>query len=314
MVMKERLLWSLLLVCSVVWFVNKYRPITEDDRKFEWNRLWIFKTHSTKKYDCVVTGDSRVYRGISASAIEQKLPGLTVFNFGYSSGSFSPFMLDKIESKLDHNAKRPIIVIGVTPYSLTPKASADQHIREQLGKKREEIWEYLYFEPLKKIFEPFSVQAMYESRKRRKDSVAAPYYHQESYYREGWVASWKIPADPKAALPGYVKDFTDNTVSQQAIDTLINRVRLWRRAGIEVYGFRPPTTIDMVKLEKDLSGFDEIAFVEKFQNAGGSWIDLSVTDYESYDGSHLTKRSAIEVSEKIGEYIRNNPLSNASSR
>ncbi|HYC87359.1 MAG TPA: hypothetical protein VEB86_19135 [Chryseosolibacter sp.] len=289
------------MVICLTYVLNRYRPVTAGDKEFEWNRLWIFKTHSTNKYDCIVAGDSRVYRGISASAIEKELEGLSVFNFGYSSGSFSSFMLDQIENRLDLNSKRPIVLLGVTPYSLTEKAMEDEHFREQLAKKKEEILEYLYFEPLKRFFHPYSIQELYEARKTADSGGTV--YHQESFYRQGWVASWKIPPDPKAALPGYVKDFASNRVSPVAIDTLVDRVGRWTRNGIEVYGFRPPTTVEMVQLENNLSGFQESLFVQRFQDAGGRWIDLDISEYQSYDGSHLAKSSAIKVSERIGKHI-----------
>jgi hypothetical protein len=291
-----------MFVIVAIFAIHRYRPLTEEDIAAERSRLWIFKTHSQQTYGCVVCGDSRVYRGVSSSAIDRKLEGKDVFNFGYSSGSFSSFMLDRIEEKLDRDHERPILALGITPYSLTPRASKDEHFKQELARKKEEIIEALYLGPIKKIFQPVNLEPILRKKNNLIDTL--PVYHQEPYYNQGWIASWKIPANPKAALAEYVKDFENNKVSGQMVDSLIARINKWTHDGIQVYGFRPPTTVEMVALENNLSGFDEASFVKRFEDAGGVWFNFSVTDFESYDGSHLTKASAIKFSEKLGELIQ----------
>ena len=301
-IIKERIILALALATIGILLIDRYRPKNEKGIKFDWDRLWIFKTHSEQKYSHVVCGDSRVYRDVSASAMEKNLSDGSVFNFGYSSGSFSNFMLDRMERKLDKNSRHPTLILGITPFSLTKKASVDAHIKEELARKKEEVIEVLYMEPLKRVFEPISIELLVNGHQG--DLGNEPVYHQEPFYKEGWVASSKTPPDPKSALPSYVKSFEGNTVSLSMIDSLLLRVRAWREKGITVYGFRPPTTFDMVELEYRLSGFNEKDFQTRFENAGGVWLSFSSTDFETYDGSHLTKSSAIKFSEQLGKLIK----------
>ena len=61
----------------------------------------------------------------------------------------------------------------------------------------------------------------------------------------------------------------------------------------------------MVALEKELSGFDEAAFVKRFKQAGGAWFSFSLDDYHSFDGSHLHRDSAVQFSKDLAKRIRN---------
>ena len=55
----------------------------------------------------------------------------------------------------------------------------------------------------------------------------------------------------------------------------------------------------MVELEKELSGFNQAEFVDAFKEAGGIWIDIDPTAYDSFDGSHLQSQSALELSRDL---------------
>lgn len=289
-----------------IWIANEIRPPDSTFEQTENKRFWIEKTHSSATFNLLICGDSRVYRGVS-SAVVAKEAGKEYrgFNFGYSSGSYSTFMLDQIEKKLDRQANSRVVILGISPYALTPKATLDEHIREELARKKEEIFEYKYLVPIKLIFEPITLQQLFHNRDSGETNVNNdPVYHQEFYTRQGWVASWKTPSDSTSALSEYVRDFANNKVNQTVVDSLISRVALWAKSGIKVFAFRPPTTRAMVHLEDSISGFDESKFVASLKQAGGGWIDLPLSGYVSYDGSHLTKESALRLSHELGEVVR----------
>lgn len=131
--------WRFIFVC-VIFIAGSFflHSFTEVNSAYEFNRFWIEKTHGVgdQKFDVLICGDSRVYRGVSSRVIAEKLTGYSVFNLSYSSGSYSDFMLDYIEKHLKEGAMQPILILGITPYSLTPKAAMDEHIRTELGRKR----------------------------------------------------------------------------------------------------------------------------------------------------------------------------------
>jgi hypothetical protein len=64
----------------------------------------------------------------------------------------------------------------------------------------------------------------------------------------------------------------------------------------------------MIDLENTYSEFDEESFINGFTQAGGVWFSFPHQNYHSYDGSHLTGDSAVQLSydlaKKIADYIK----------
>ena len=93
--------------------------------------------------------------------------------------------------------------------------------------------------------------------------------------------------------------------------------RLWNMSknggprGINVYGFIVPSCEQMVRVEREMSGFDEDSFIAKFKQAGGTWIDVDVDKYECIDGSHLQDTGAIQFSEDLAALIQQAESQNA---
>jgi hypothetical protein len=294
--MKERIVWVLFLSIILAFLFDRFRPIVSERQQELAKRFWIIKTYNPNKYNCVIYGDSRTYRGISPAAVVSEIPGYSAINFGYSSGSFSEFMLDKVEEKFDTDQRNGIIILGITPFSLTPRAITDSHIKQELARKKEEVWETIYLQPVKLFFEPHYFHWSGEE--------ANPVIYTQEYNNNGWVASDKEPTDVKEALPRYVINFEDNKVSAEVVEQLMKRVNKWVNQGIRVFGVRPPSSTEMVKLENEISGFDEKEFTSKFEKNGGKWITIDTTGLKSYDGSHLRKQSAITFSKSLGEKIQ----------
>jgi hypothetical protein len=94
------------------------------------------------------------------------------------------------------------------------------------------------------------------------------------------------------------------------IDELCEQTQKWSQKGIMVLAFRPPVSEKMLELENELSGFDQRLFIEKFEECGGTWLNIKQSDYETYDGSHLNRDSAVKLSFEIARNIRN--IKNAS--
>jgi hypothetical protein len=293
--MRDRIVLTLflsaVLVCSIGFFRTDSMTTASQGQWF-----WTWKTHSERRCDVVVLGDSRAYRGVSPESMGEVLPGYRIINFGYSSGSLSPLMLAEAEKRLDSRGKR-IIVLGVTPHAMTPKASKDEHYLQEKNRATSEIVENLYIAPLKKYFEPATpIRLVKETGRKKKE-------YREEFHENGWVATRKEPPDPAEAIVSYAKAFTENRVSTDLLDNVIVQTGTWVREGIRVYAFRPPTTPEMIELESQLSGFDEKAFLDRFGKAGGIWIPVSLHEYRSYDGSHIDEESAKRLSVHIAESI-----------
>ena len=297
---KERFFLLIPLTTVLLCLVSWLKP-PMDDKLSERKRFWLEKTHTREQFDVVIGGDSRIYRGVAPEAMKEILPDYSIFNFGYSSGSLSKQILKEIDKRLLPNASSKVVVLGITPHALTPHAALDNHFREQKAQAHTALFSYRYFYPLNQWTEPLRLSALLEKALGKDKDEAV--YHQE-YRQNGWIASDKTPANPKEALEGYKEAFEDNLTNEKMIKDLLAQVKYWSDKGTNVFAFRPPTTTVMYEMEETLSGFEEAIFINQFQAVGGHWITVSQTDFESYDGSHLTKESAIELSRILAKEIK----------
>lgn len=284
--MKERLIWTLIISAALICIVGFIKPET-DKTAYREKLFWILKTHSPELQDVIIVGDSRVYRGLSPEFMGKNLPGYRIFNFAYSAGSLDERMLSEAEKRLDANGRK-IIILGVTPLSLTPRSALDEQFLQENKKDKLEIAYIMHLGYLNDFFAPFT-------RLLKIAEPDYPVYHQE-YHKDGWIASWMKPERPNEGLDSYAGAFTDNAVSAEIERNLVVRTADWVKRGFRVFAFRPPTCRDMTELENRLSGFREEEFVRNFTRAGGMWVPVSNKDYRSYDCSHIDKDSAIKLS------------------
>lgn len=266
-------------------------PISSTIQK---EKFWATKVHSEKSYDVIVTGDSRVYRGIDPNAVSKALNGATALNFGFSSGGHNPFIFNAIEKRLDKNSEHKMIVLGLTPYSLTKKAQDNAHFRQEYERDKKEVLLRRYVNPALSFFDLIRpTDIIYVN------DTTQGYY--ERFRNDGWVESKKIPYNDKAALKIYVKDFNNNRIDKEVIEQVLAQVKKWANQGIQVFAMRMPTTKEMESLENELSGYEEEDLKIRFEKAGGHWINYKKRyGYTTYDGSHLDGPSAESFSSYLG--------------
>ena len=269
--------------------------------KTQLERFWLKKTFSDKNYDIVIMGDSRTYRGVSPQAMQQILTNYKILNFAYSNGSLNNFMFREAEKHLSIKSNKKIIILGITPYSLTTLSEGNKQYLQELRRPRGDIYQRLYLNPFLTFFSPVKPDFIFSASPQESKVI-----YEQKIFDNGWVASNKIPANPHEAIPYYKKDFSSIKVSPTLINNLIAKTQFWTKKGIKVFAFRLPTTNEMLQLENQLSGFNEITFIKKFKDAGGNWINVDIAKYQSYDGSHLSKNSAVKLSKNIAFVIKKN--------
>lgn len=257
------------------------------------------KTFAPPKYNVVLMGDSRVYRGLSPEIIESHLPDLKVLNFGYSNGGLNPTMFDAAEKKLAQNDKAKIIVLGISANAITDFTAANKQYQQELNRPREEIFERIYFNPLQYWFSATSPEKL----KKHFSKVEETSYYRNTYFMNGYVESDKFPQDSMEAVAYYINDYTNYKVTPEKLDALFQQVKKWTSTGIRVVGFVPPISQPMRNLEDSLGFFNETTIKAGFERASGNWIDIESTQYKTYDGSHLTIESAQKISHIIGKEV-----------
>jgi hypothetical protein len=270
------------------------KPISSRVQK---EKFWADKAHSKKKYSVIIAGDSRVYRGVDPRTTSDELANHSVLNFGFSSAGFNEILFSGIKTRLAQTATEKIIVLGITPYSLTPKAQENQHYLQESKRNPKEVFKRRYINPFLSFFDPIAPTDLFQDI----DTIRG--YH-ETFHKDGWVASYKVPSNPKAALDSYKRNFKENQVNQGVLNNLFRQISNWRNEGIKVYAFRVPSTREMEILENSLSGFNEELVRKGVEDSGGLWLAIADKyEYESYDGSHLTETSAVIFSRNLGEQL-----------
>lgn len=272
------------------------------------NRYWVQKVTAPAVYDVVVVGDSRVYRGFDPFSAETILDGTRVLNYGFSFIGYNPSLLSAASEKLDVNSGQQIIILGITPHSLTPNGAKSTHFFQETQRSIDYKLQYQYVPDIVLRFvEPFPQSAVID---RVFGQESNTYYQQ--FYANGWAASSYETPEPDKFIyyaPGW---FWQNQVSAGIVRMVIDQVAVWQASGIQVFAYRPPASDKLATMETDLSGFDEDSFVAQFEAAGGQWIAVDANStYSFYDGSHLERDSAEKLTRQIAQFIQAHAVGNA---
>ncbi|MFO7935867.1 MAG: hypothetical protein R6U78_17515 [Bacteroidales bacterium] len=287
---------SAVLVALLVYLIRDEMD-TEEIKK---NRHWVVKTRNTETYDIVFGGDSRVFRGISPKHFSAEFDGLEAFNYAYWANGYGKDYLRGIEGKVDTSSELKIIVLGISPHSLTEKTARSEHYHWELRRAKEPVLQSLYLSKIREIFAPFSVIELAE----KLTGKSKPNNYRITYHPDGWVESYWIVPDTSHSARFYKDLFTDDPVSDEVIGGLVEFVEKWTGMGIHVVGFRPPASRTIRQYERERGGFSESEFVERFTGAGGIWIDVPPDRYRTFDGSHLEHHSAKRLSADLAREIQ----------
>lgn len=292
---KQNIWITLLLAIILIGIFGYILPKNPD--KYLKDRFWSFKVHDNKKYNFVILGDSRTYRGISPYEIENILPEFSVFNFAFSNGGLNPEIYKAVDTKLNETREPMIILLGVSALTMNNLSLPNEQYIQELTRAKEEIFERIYFGEYLNYFSPVTpiiIKDLIKGKKAKSNYI-------NIYHDNGWVESDKFPRDTMEAMPFYEKDFTLHTTNYQLVNQLCEQIRMWESKGIKVFAFRPPASMPLVALEDSSGNYNEHLIKQKIELSGGHWIDVYPASYNTYDGSHLSRGE----SQKLSKYIAN---------
>ena len=286
-------LLGVLCIVMLNWYISTH--FEEDEQRTE-TRFWMNKAKPTKKFDMVFVGDSRCYRGIDPAVFEKEL-GLQAFNAGFSSGGHNAEIYNHISNNLLSESRRNnrMIVLAITPYSMSDEARGNQQLQALLNKKESAHQKYTDILFKKKIIS------------RLKKVSKKKTFVREIYHANGWCETLKNISEKsqKRGLDIYNAIYIKNSFSRKSFDELTEYTNRWMKDDIRVFAFVPPTTPDMKKLEETKSGCDMHIVKAAFEKAGGVWIDIEDEHkYSAYDSSHLSGDQAVVLSKYLSRKIR----------
>lgn len=286
---------SIALFSAIKLLIYKISPLSEKQH------FWIKKTFVTSKFDILVAGDSRVYRGVSPKAINSKLNRPSkIYNLGYSSAGFSEEYFEFVTSKFRKNRESKILILGVTPHSLTKEAFKNEHLHQFLNLSKIEISKSLHLTKLNSFFSAIDISVLLKELSYP-GNIEDHYI--QNYTKYGWIISDQKRRDNTEALKSYRKTFSKYKVTPKEVDSFLKNISTCINQGFTVIVFRPPTSIKLKVLEDTLSGYQENDIKKRVQKLGAYWLDIDIKKFETYDGSHLTPESSIKLSKFIGDYI-----------
>lgn len=260
--------------------------------------FWQNKVFADPVYDIVMMGDSRVNNGLAPEEMTTILEDYRILNFGFFRGGLNPEMYHAAEEKLNPSGYRTII-LGITPQSLTPEGLANEHYQSFRSD-----WD-IFTTPAEypNITQPIT---RVEIRFWLTKEYPVPFFYQDPR-TDGWIASYLEPPFYQGWIDAFKEIFIDNRVTDENVNAMITQVGTWHDDDICVYAFRFPAIDEIMQIEDELSGFDEVEVRQRLEANGAIWIDVDPQAYETYDGSHLHMDSARELSRDVATVIANNP-------
>ena len=291
------------LILSIFGFIIPDDPNPRIQSLPDYNRFWTQKVHQDKIFNGIILGDSRIYRGVAPHILSDELRDYRFYNFGFSSGGLNPEIYREAEKCLKNEGGN-IIIVGLSPGSLTPMSKKNKGLRKELARRPAEVIDRLYISYYLKMFRPHKPDFFRAVLLKENDSPDE-YYYQE-FYDNGWVKSELKPENPAKALPSYRDLFLKQKVSEELVEKLAKQVHAWSIQGNRVFVFRSPSSPSMEQLEDAMSGYNEEFIKNKIQLSGGIWLDFNSKDYHSYDGSHLHYQSALKFSHDLAQKIKEN--------
>lgn len=312
---KFKIFLTLFLTLAFTWIIKENLPDQRSNSQIE-RDFWIKKTHSKKKYDIVVGGNSRIYRGVSINAMKSEIDvDLKGINLGYSALGFTTEYLDFLKNRINPSSNHKFIILGIDPGVLTPIAAENKSFNAYREVSESEIFRTLYINPYFTLpaYKPTEIYEIIIDPDTLKDGFIEVRDHYYGRYEDdGWVASYKIPHNPDEALPIYKKFAEDYNVqlSSAIWETLLLKIKEFQKEGIQVIAFRPPSTSDMEKWENKRYDFHIDTIASRIREQGGYWLSIDTQIYNSYDGAHLHYKSAEQLSKivgcKINELVQSN--------
>ena len=276
---------------------------------------------SSPKQSSLILGTSRAKQGIIPSVLSSSIENsnLSIFNFSFTLKS-SPFGLvyyNAIKQKIDLESKDGCFIVTVDPWSLSKKISDVNKTPDSLSVLFG-ISDFTSQPNFKYLFKQFP-HGWGRILLNRIEKPILKYYSSQldssltgafsMLDNDGWLDVYTpldsafVKRKEAEIFESYRNKSNYQTGSESRIDYLDTIVEFLSNHG-KVYVVRLPVHKKMLSIEQQYMP----DFNSKISNAllkSKGYLDFSTLDNEySYtDGNHLTKTSAKEVTQHIGEWI-----------
>ena len=301
-ILRERLFRTVVLAVPLIVLVGLLpkRPASMIESGISQRQLYEMKYNWGPDFDVLLAGNSRVTVGLAPSEMASSLPGLRIANFGFDGNAFTQEYLSAIESKLRKGSGDKIVVLGITPMTLTERAARQNGFFEETHRSLDERYLARHMPWLLDFFTRFNPRMALMLV--RGSATGSEFWRG---HQDGWAAQGMEPANLDGQVRFLRANARDRTlpISLPMQGHLFTTVRRWQAAGIATFAFHPPITPDLAQEEARASGFEQTKFISAFIAAGGKWIEINDQKYRTFDGGHLEESSARQLSRDIAAII-----------
>ena len=304
--MQYRIACTLTLAALLVG-LTALRRGPDDGEALKADLFWAQKLTWHQSATCVIAGDSRACRALVPNVLDKTQPQRRTLNFAFDSSGYSAAYLNAIEAVLDPHASERIVLLGITPYSLTPAALATNEFEYRRNWMPFQSMTGLYAKQSLRYVHPLRVDKAYDELITATPKAATHAERDREFHDDGWLAMNRYDGREDVYAEHYRASFEGNTVDSEIVEQLLYYVRDWRDNGIRVIAFRPPVSEIILSIENEYSGFDESAFRAAFEAAGGRWMEIEPARYVTYDGSHVGREEAERFTANLAKNLASSP-------
>ena len=227
------------------------------------------------------------------------LPEFKIGNYAFSGAGYGGRYIKAIERVLITESDKKVIILGLSARTLLKESSnrnrfmdLSRAIVKNPGKMRNPL--YHKFTAFFRAYEEHEIINLFTLQRRGTYSI---------YHPDGWIEGSRKETEIERTEAMYSKIFQRDRVNYKTINFLTRRVAQWRKQGITVISFHPPTVESINKLETDQGRYRDKYISRRFQEAGAFWLTFDSNNYSFYDGIHMRSEYAKKYSNQIAENI-----------
>ncbi len=267
--------------------VSHFPPLQKKQHLPERKLFWIEKRYGKPRYDILLMGDSRTYKGVSPEILQKYIPNMSFYNFGFSSGRINRQLLREAKKRLKRNGKR-ILVFGCTYLDL-------------VNMKNEH---FFYIKELNPVL--FALRSILSQKTNLfVDQSIIP--HTPFGYMEE-----KRSKDENAilnTLKSYRSNLQKAPFRTSDFQHFVQNLKWCKKNNIKVVAYRMVSYREMDELEDELSGVDWNKIKQAVLDEGFVWIErppsplLEQIEEHCWDASHLNAEGAELFSNWLGQEL-----------
>ena len=248
--------------------------------------FWAEKVYGKSQYDVLLMGDSRTYMGVSPKTLRSRVPHVSIYNFGFSSGRINEQLLREAEKRIQKNGERFLI------FSCTSCNLIDTKNKHFFSIQKPTVFSHIF--PLHFIqtkdylqrMDSGSVALGFLSQKRKKDEVIC-----------------------RNALGMYNNSFAKRPFLPSDFEHFVQNLKWCKKNNIKVVAYRMVSCREMDELEDKLSGVDWNKIRQAVRREGFVWLErppsplLERIEEHCWDASHLNAEGAELFSNWLGQEL-----------